>query len=307
MNQPGISIIIPTYQGERDLRGLLPALRTQDYKGEIEIVAVDSSSTDQTVEVLRQYGAVIHIIPQYTFTHGYARNLAVASATQELVAFMSQDVEITSDSFLTQLAALLGDPDISAATVRQLPRPNATPLEVFFHLELYPPQIRQIRKWDRQRPLRLEDMFFSNVCSITYRELCQRYPFDERLVMSEDQFFAKQLLLNGHSILYSAEPAVVHSHHYSLMQLFRRNFDSAYSLIGIADDSWRESVGRGAEYLLKELGYVIRRGHWLWIPIVPVYEVTRAVGRIMGRYAHLLPRKWRSFLGLHRHYWESAS
>ena len=42
----------------------------------------------------------------------------------------------------------------------------------------------------------------------------------------------------GYQIVYDPEAGVYHGHRYRLGQLFRRNFDSGYSLRGIAGDGW---------------------------------------------------------------------
>jgi len=68
------------YQATEAVNGLikrLPQSANQDYSGTIEIIAVDSSSPDDTVKLLQQYGATVISIDQAVFSHGYARNLGV--------------------------------------------------------------------------------------------------------------------------------------------------------------------------------------------------------------------------------------
>jgi rhamnosyltransferase len=146
-------------------------------------------------------------------------------------------------------------------------------------------------------------MFFSNVCSVARREVCLRFPFDETLIMSEDQAFAKALLSAGYRTVYAADVQVVHSHHYDLPTLFRRNFDSAYSLRGVAHDSASGQAGRGIRYILGEAAYVLRIGKPWWLAYLPLYEATRIAGRLFGANADRLPRRWRVAFSLHRNYW----
>ena len=234
--RPDVSILIPTYQGYRQLEQCLPFIKLQRYAGNVDVLAVDSGSTDGTLELLRQFGVKVIQIPKSEFTHGYARNLLVQNATTPLVVFISQDILPLGTEWLDRLVELLDDPHVGAAHVRQLPRCQATPLETFFNNTMYPPTTHRFT-WLPGEPMTLDRIFFSNVCSITRRELCMQYPFPEDLIMSEDQAYARALLKNGYDTVYSAEPAVIHSHSYSLRQLFRREFDSAYSLIGITDDT----------------------------------------------------------------------
>jgi Predicted glycosyltransferases len=237
-----VSIIIPTYQGAAWLPETLHAIRQQVYGAPVEIIAVDSESRDGTLQCLAQHAARIFTIARRRFSHGYARNLGVQHAQGELCVFLSQDAQPLSADWLAKLTAPLSDPSLGALYARQVPRPDATPFERFFIQTLYPAQSRYY-VWQKPVAFTLECFFFSNVCSAARREICLAYPFDERLIMSEDQAFAKALLEAGYRTLYQAEAAVLHSHHYTLQTLFQRNFDSAYSLRGITDETLRR---RGA-------------------------------------------------------------
>ena len=59
---------------------------------------------------------------------------------------------------------------------------------------------------------------------------CSGIPFDEDLIMSEDQQFSRDVIAAGHAVVYQPQSVVVHSHNYSLATCFRRYFDSVYSL-----------------------------------------------------------------------------
>ena len=304
---PDVSIIIPTYQGGETLGAVLTAICAQEYPARVEIIAVESGSTDATLPILRQFGVRIIPIPHEQFTHGYSRNVGVQNATSEILVFMSQDALPDGRDWLRKLVESLDDPQIGAVSTRQIARPDATPLETFFQLALYPPVSKRYH-WTpdaRNQGMPLDTMFFSNVCSATRRALCLEFPFDETLIMSEDQAFAKSLLLGGYDTFYHADVAVIHSHHYSLRALFRRNFDSAYSLRGISDDSWGYTIRKGIDYIIRETKFVIKKRAWRWLLMIPFYEMARIGGRIAGRYADRLPKKWRVSMSLHRDYWKN--
>lgn len=298
-----VSIIIPTFQGAKWLEQNLPVIFSQDYEGEIELVAIDSSSTDGTRDLLQAHGAKVWTIPQTQFSHGYARNLGVQYASHSTIVFMSQDVLPTSNRWLRELAGLLeADERIAAAHIRQITRPDATPLERFFHEQMYPPT-RKIFSLREGEPVTLDKIFFSNVCSITHRDLCLRFPFDEKLIMSEDQAYAKALLKAGYAVLYEGSLSVVHSHHYDPISLFRRNFDSAYSLLNITEETSSDLVGAGIRFTWAEIKYLIREREWRWLLAVPVYESARGMGRLLGRRADRMPNWLRKRLSLHSMYW----
>lgn len=299
---PFVSIIIPTYQGAAYLPATLAAIREQDYPSSVEIVAVDSESTDGTPEILRAHGAAVYSIPQRYFTHGYSRNIGVGLAHGEALVFLSQDALPVGPSWLRTLIAPLADQTLGAVYARQIARPDATPLEEYFHLALYPPRTKRYHVSPGESTA-LNRIFFSNVCSAARRDLCAAYPFDETLIMSEDQAFARALLLGGYDTLYTADACVIHSHHYSLATLFRRNFDSACSLRGVSEDGALSVARQGLGYIARETAFVVQQRRWRWLVAIPPYEAARIAGRIAGRFADRLPLGWRIRFSLHRAFW----
>lgn len=299
---PAVSVVMPTYQGARYLNETLSAVRAQNYPASVEIVAVDSESTDNTRDVLAKYGAHVTSISQQNFTHGYSRNVGVRKAQHPVIVFMSQDALPVGTHWLRGIAESLSDPTVGAMYVRQVSRPDATPLEIYFHETLYPPRSTRYQL-SGDHAVSLDKIFFSNVCSAARREVCLQYPFDENLIMSEDQAFAKALLQAGYQTVYNADVQVVHSHHYDLKTLFRRNFDSAYSLRGISSDSGSHTMQQALSYISGEVRYVIAQRQLRWLAAIPPYEMTRIAGRLMGRYADALPMRWRTQLSLHRGFW----
>jgi rhamnosyltransferase len=297
-----VSIIIPTYQGAAYLPATLAAIREQNYPAPVEIIAVDSESTDSTLEILYAHGANICSIPQRHFTHGYSRNVGVRLAQGETLVFLSQDALPIGTNWLRALVAPLADQTLGAVYTRQIARPTATPLEEYFHLALYPPRTKRYHVTPGET-IALNRIFFSNVCSAARRDLCLAYPFDETLIMSEDQAFARALLLAGYDTLYTSDVCVLHSHHYDLGTMFRRNFDSAYSLRGVSEDGALAVARQGFEYIARETAFVFRQRRWLWLAAIPPYELARIAGRLAGRYADRLPSRWRTRFSLHRSFW----
>lgn len=59
-----VSMIIPTYQHAHFVGKAVESLLAQTYK-DFEVIVVDDGSTDNTTEVLRQFGNKIYIIYWY--------------------------------------------------------------------------------------------------------------------------------------------------------------------------------------------------------------------------------------------------
>src|SRR5262249_44175789 len=104
---PHVSVVLPTRNGADTLPAVLAAIRRQRADLAVEIVAVDSSSTDGTAELLRRSADRVVSIAADAFDHGLTRNLGIEHARGELVVLMVQDAEPASDRWLAALTAPL--------------------------------------------------------------------------------------------------------------------------------------------------------------------------------------------------------
>src|SRR5438105_349485 len=87
-----VTVAVLTYNAEEFLRDLLKAIETQKTQRKVEILVIDSGSSDQTLEILKDFSDVrLHQIPNSEFGHGKTRNQAVELASGEFVLFLTQD------------------------------------------------------------------------------------------------------------------------------------------------------------------------------------------------------------------------
>jgi len=111
MGQLGVSVIIPTYNRAhlivRAVKSALAALESDD-----EIIIADDASTDNTAEVIAQFGERVRY---YKVPHGgagSARNHGVRYATKPLVAFLDSDDEWMPDKIKLQRTFMERRPDV---------------------------------------------------------------------------------------------------------------------------------------------------------------------------------------------------
>ncbi|MEW6440400.1 MAG: glycosyltransferase family 2 protein [bacterium] len=300
----GVSIIILTRNAGRLFKEVLSGLFACTGIDEAEIILIDSGSQDLTLHYASQYPQIqVHQVPRGDFGHGRTRNLGARLATGDILVYLVQDATPATADFLARLAAPLSNPRVVAAYGRQLPRASTNPIEKLFLQTTYParPQLRDVNS---SRKGTLRSIFFSNVCSAIKREIWKSVPFDEGLIMSEDQKWAKEVLQNGYAIAYEPAATVFHSHNYGLRVTFQRNFDSGYSLRGVVTDSFSEMVHYEVDHVLAGIKQLVHDGNTRWIPYFFCYEVARSMGFFWGTNSHLLPSSANYHLSLHKFYWK---
>jgi rhamnosyltransferase len=172
-------------------------------------------------------------------------------------------------------------------------------------LETQYPDHSKIRAFADNGKVAIRNIFFSNVCSAIRRDIWKRFPFDESLIMCEDQMWAKQVLLAGHRTLYEPRATVFHSHNYRLKDVFRRNFDFGAAMVGISEDTFASMAIYEVRHLGQCIGSLLRSADLLWIPYLLAYEFIRATAFAAGQRVRFLPRWLKRRLSLHRYYWES--
>lgn len=90
---PKVSVIIPVYNVEEYLRECLDSVVNQTLK-EIEIICIDDGSTDNSLEILKEYAQKdnrITVIMQENLHAGVARNAGLSQAKGEYVHFLDSD------------------------------------------------------------------------------------------------------------------------------------------------------------------------------------------------------------------------
>jgi len=109
----------------------------------------------------------------------------------------------------------------------------------------------------------------------------------------------------GYGIAYAADAKVIHSHNYSCMQQFHRNFD-----LGVSQAEHPEifagvpSEGEGIKLVKKTINYLIqKRKIWL-IPGVILQSGCKYAGYLSGKNYRKLPRKMILWCTMNREYWK---
>lgn len=302
------SIIILTKNGERYLRSLLDGLLAQSLAKQVEIILIDSGSTDGTLRIVADYPEVrLYEIPPEEFGHGKTRNLGARLARGEFLVYIPQDATPIGLDWLDTLLHPFANPAVAGTYAEQVPRPDASAMERFFLLDTYHPN-PEIKSLAPGEEASLARCFFSTVSGAIRASIWASHPFREDIIMSEDQAWAKEVMLAGYSIAYEPRACVLHSHQYGIVDIFRRNFDSGYSIHQIHADKTGIPVWHALARLVKEVAFILRSGRAIDLLRFLPYETARHAGFLLGLRADKLPASIRKKCSNLRYFWtQSAS
>jgi glycosyltransferase involved in cell wall biosynthesis len=231
-----VTVAIPTLNAGPAFGQTLAAVRAQRVDRDMQLLICDSGSSDDTLAEARVHDADLIQIPRDTFSHGGTRNLLMAQARGDHVAFLTQDAVPASEDWLVSLlAAFELAPDVGLAFGPYRPRPGASVSVAreltswFDSFSTRGPRIDALRAADRDAPPRhfLGHLgFFTDANGCVARAAWQQVPF-RRIAYAEDQLLAQDMLRAGFAKVYVPDAAVIHSHEYSAWQWLRRSFDEA--------------------------------------------------------------------------------
>jgi rhamnosyltransferase len=298
-----ISIVIPTLNAARYLPDQIRALRRQTLTP-IEIIVIDSSSTDDSVTVARQHDCKVELIDRSTFDHGGTRNKAAHMTSGDVVVFMTQDALPIDEHFLANLVAPILAGTASASYARQIAYADAFPPEKLARAHNYPDR-SHVLSADDIEARGLKAFFFSNVASAVRRTDFEAVGgFPDRTVMNEDMLLCSKLLRSGQRVAYCADAVVYHSHNYRLSQQFKRNFD-----IGAFVSQHGPQLGdvrtgmSGLRFAVDQIQALCRDGHWYWVPRTVADLGARFLAFRIGINERIVPIKLKRRISMHSFFW----
>ena len=199
-----ISIIIRTYNEERYLNDLLNAISNQtvnDHK--VEIIIVDSGSTDNTLEIANSFNCTIKKIEKVNFSFGRSLNLGCITSNGEILIFISGHCIPADEFWLQNLINPIIKNEVILTYGKQIGGTNTkfSELQIFekyFPIESKIPQI---------------GFFCNNANAAILKSEWNKFKFDEDLTGLEDMYLAKKLYDSGLLLGYVSNAIVYHLHH----------------------------------------------------------------------------------------------
>jgi len=211
MKKKRTSIIIRCYNEEQFIGRLLSGILEQTIK-DVEIILVDSGSTDATLSIAARYPVKIVFIAPEEFSFGRSLNLGCAAATGEFIVIASAHVYPLYNDWLESLLEPFKNPEVALVYGKQ--RGDKT--TKYSEHQTY-------KKWFPDVPTNLQEHpFCNNANAAIRRSIWEHMPYNEELTGLEDLDWAKRVTELNKKIAYSVEAEVVHVHNETLLTIYNR-------------------------------------------------------------------------------------
>lgn len=237
-----ITVVIPTYNAGPEFAWLLRKLRGQKGLRELQIVIVDSGSTDETVSLARAADCTVVEIPQSEFSHSGTRNLGAEHATSDYLLFMVQDAYPIGQYWALGMLRYLRDhanEGLVAVSCSELPRSDS---DVIYH-SMIDTHYRFLGCHDNDRlgrfvgtdhmTLRQQGQL-SDVACLIRRDIFEQYRYQGDY--GEDLNLGMRIIRDGQAVAMLASVKVVHSHNRPAYYYLKRSFVDVIYLVGMFDD-----------------------------------------------------------------------
>lgn len=319
-----VTIALLIKNGEDYLSSLLESLKGQESEATVCILAIDSGSTDDSLEILRRESVRVIEIPPAQFNHGETRNLAAQEANPEskYIAFLSQDALPADENWLRNLIQPMeDDPAVAGTFSRHIPRPSASPSLVRQLTTMWQTggTERLVKAMPDDPDIYERDKFFyiyfSNTSSAIRRDVWEQIPF-RRLDFAEDADWADRVIRAGYKIIFEPSSIVLHSHDYRIIEQFRQNVDHTEAMVELFDPPHYHQLSRLPKQLFSLPKEVLADWRFTrsspffqsagalqrvrWMLRSPLWHAASVLGGWTGAYLDRLPEAWRLNLGRQR-------
>lgn len=305
MMEKTIDVIIPTYHPGREFEQLIERLYKQDCPIN-KIIIMNTEDALWNKEWDEKYPFLeVHHIPKAEFDHGGTRKKAAGLSEADIMVFMTQDALPADRHLLRNLtAALYDDEQTGAAYARQLPNADCSFVERYTRSFNYP-EFSSVRTKADLPQYGIKTYFCSNVCAAYKKDIFEKLGgFVDRTIFNEDMIYAGNLIQAGYKIAYASEARVIHSHNYSCIQQFHRNFD-----LGVSQAEHPEifesvkSEGEGIRLVKQTFSYLIAKKKIWLIPGFIMQSGFKYAGYLAGKKYRKLPSGVIMWCTMNPSYW----
>jgi rhamnosyltransferase len=253
-DKPLVSIVILTKNGGELFKKSIEKIFSQKFDYPFEVVVVDSSSTDGTLEFIKKHPIRLFDIREEEFSFGTTRDYGFGKAHGKYLATISQDVVPANNFWLEKLIQPLIEDKVDVVQG-----------------EVVVPSDRDIFYWEKKGLFYFttEREAFSkryseiglSCCNLAMKREAWLNTGFGNAVMNEDKVIQRKLIEKGFRIARASDAVAYHGHQYTLESLKKRceNEGLGWKCAGISYDFFRmahDLVQKGWIYRLLLSGLI---------------------------------------------------
>lgn len=304
-----VDVIIPTYKPDQKFLRLMEMLDNQSVKPQrIIIMNTEQKYFDRLVygtSFSKKYkNVLVKHLSKREYDHGKTRNRGVRFSDAGIFVMMTQDAVPSDEFMIEELVNGLAQNNVAISYGRQLAEDDCSEAEKFTRSFNYPDEKAVKTKDDIER-LGIKTFFCSNVCAAYKREIFDSLGgFVKHTIFNEDMIFAAGAINAGYGIAYVPEARVYHSHNYSNIEQFHRNFD-----LGVSQADYPEifakipSESEGIKLVKLTAAHLSQIKMKRKIPALIINSGFKYAGYLLGKNYKKLPRKLVVKCSSNKEYW----
>lgn len=205
------SIVIRCYNEEQHIGRLLSGIMQQNLQ-DIEIILVDSGSSDATLDIAGRFPVKIVHIKKEDFSFGRSLNMGCEVATGEFLVFASAHVYPVYQDWLAQMLKPFENDKVALVYGKQRGAETTKYSEHRVFAKWFP----DTSDFQQMQP------FCNNANVAIRRELWEKQSYDESLTGLEDLAWAKEIIEQGYYLAYNADAEIIHVHDETFAQVYNR-------------------------------------------------------------------------------------
>lgn len=302
--KPIVDIIIPVCKPGDSFAELIKMLEVQTYKARRIIIIITGREYYDESRYEYSGGLLLSYIDFEEFDHGKTRHEGILKSDADYCLLMTQDAVPYDEFLIEKLVSALDKDKVAVAYARQLPNDKCRIIERLTRQFNYPDKSAVRTKEDIDK-IGIKAFFCSDVCAMYNRKIyLESGGFIRKTIFNEDMIMANTFLKRGYRVYYQSEAKVIHSHNYSNMQQFHRNFDLGVSQ---ADNpqvfNLVSSESEGVKYVKRIVGLLIKEKAAFYIPYFFINSAFRLLGYKLGKNYKKLPGWLVKMCSMNVNYW----
>lgn len=232
-----LSVVINTKNSPEYFYDILDRYTHQVGFKSVEIIIVDSGSTDDTLKIAKTFGAKIIQIQPEEFRHGRSRNIGVKAASGKYLVVAVSDAIPSTVDLCFKVATKLREQNAAAVSIRQIPRFDADLFAIWsfwqhyqyifgvLNHDVWVENIKNFSSLDshEQRKLSIID----DVFVLHDADFIKQEKYDNNISYAEDILLSINYIKKGYKIGILQSEAVIHSHSRPPEYFFKRYFVDA--------------------------------------------------------------------------------